>query len=42
MARAYENGEEKGKKETAQKMLEKGIDIKTVCEITGLSEDEIN
>ena len=42
MARAYENGEEKGKKETAQKMLEKGIDIKTVCEITGLTEEEIN
>ena len=33
---------EDGKKEVAQKMLEKGIDIKTVCEITGLSEDEIN
>ena len=33
---------EDGKKEVAQKMLEKGIDIKTVCEITGLTEEEIN
>ena len=40
-AKAFEDGEIKGKKEDAKKMLEKGIDIKTVSEITGLTEEEI-
>ena len=30
-----------GKLEDAKKMLAKGIDIKTVLEITGLTEEEI-
>ena len=41
MARAYENGEEKGKKEAAKKMLEEGFDIQKICKITGLTEDEV-
>ena len=34
-------GERKSKQETAKKMLEKGIDINTVIEITGLEKEEI-
>ncbi len=34
-------GEERGKKEVATKMLEKGYDISTIAEITGFSEQEI-
>lgn len=34
-------GEQKGKKEVALKMLEKGYDISTIVEITNLSEQEI-
>ena len=41
MTRAYENGEEKGKKEAAKKMLEEGFDIQKICKITGLTEDEV-
>ena len=45
MARAYENGEEKGERkakiEAAKKMLEKGIDIKMICDITELTKEEI-
>ena len=39
--RIFRKGEKKGKIETAKKMLEKGIDIETVMEITGLKEKEI-
>ncbi|OQN94873.1 transposase, partial [Leptospira interrogans serovar Lai] len=38
MQRGIEQGIEKGKLEDASKMLSKGIDLKTVLEITGLSE----
>ncbi len=34
-------GKKEEKLETAKKMLEKGIDIKTIAEITGLTEEEI-
>ncbi len=34
-------GERKAKLEDAKKMLEKNIDIKTIIEITGLTEEEI-
>lgn len=34
-------GEKKAKLETAKKMLEKGMDIDTIVEVTGLSKDEI-
>ena len=34
-------GEKKAKLETAKKMLEKGIDIDTIIEVTGLSKEEI-
>ncbi len=34
-------GEKKAKLETAKKMLEKKIDMKTIIEITGLTEEEI-
>lgn len=34
-------GEKKTKLETAKKMLEKGIDINTIMEVTELSKDEI-
>jgi len=36
-----EKGEIKGRLETAKKMLDRGMDIKTISEITGLSEDKI-
>lgn len=41
MDNALRNGIKKGKLETAKKMLEKGIDIDTIIEITGLSKEEI-
>lgn len=34
-------GEKKAKLETAKKMLEKGMDIDTIIEVTGLSKEEI-
>ncbi len=37
-----QEGTRKAKLEDAKKMLQKGIDIKSIVEITGLSEDEIN
>jgi len=37
-----EKGIEKGKIEVARKLLEKKFSVKEICEITGLSEDEIN
>lgn len=40
-----QEGEKKGKRkaklETAKKMLEKKIDVQTICEITGLTKEEI-
>lgn len=36
-----EQGLEKGKKETAKNLLNKGLDIEFVSEVTGLSIDEI-
>jgi len=36
-----EKGIEKGKIEVARKLLEKNFSVKEICEITGLSEDEI-
>ena len=39
---AKRDGKLEGKLEVAKKMLERGIDIETIKEITGLSEDEIN
>ncbi|HOK40025.1 MAG TPA: hypothetical protein PLD27_03180 [bacterium] len=36
-----ELGEKKGIEITALKMLKKGFDIKTISEITGLTEEEI-
>ena len=38
---AKRDGKKEGKLEVAKKMLERGIDIETIKEITGLSEDEI-
>ena len=35
-------GIEKNKMETAIKMLQKGIDIETIIEVTGLTKEEIN
>ena len=34
-------GREEGKKEIALQMLEKDIDIATICECTGLTEKEV-
>jgi predicted transposase/invertase (TIGR01784 family) len=34
-------GEAKGKRETAAKMKEHGIPLPTICEITGLSQEEV-
>ena len=34
-------GEKKAKLETAKKMLEKGIDIETIIEVTGLTKEAI-
>ncbi len=39
--KGIKNGERKAKLETAKNMLKKGIDVKTIIEITGLSESEI-
>ena len=39
--RGYEVGEEKGKKEIAKKMKDKGMDIESIIEITGLTKQEI-
>ena len=36
-----EKGIEKGKLETAKAMLAKGFDIKTIVEITGLTEEMV-
>lgn len=41
MDTALRKGIKKGKLETAKKMLEKGMDIDTIVEVTGLSKDEI-
>ena len=41
MGNALRKGIKKGKLETAKKMLEKGMDIDTIIEVTGLSKDEI-
>ncbi len=38
---AKEEGEKKGKKEIAKKLLEKGMEIQEIIEITGLPENEI-
>lgn len=38
---AKEEGEKKGKKEIAKKLLEKGMEIQEIIEITGLTENEI-
>lgn len=37
----FKGGVAKGKSEDAQKMLQKGLPIELICEITGLSEQEI-
>lgn len=37
-----EKGIEQGKKETAKKMKEEGLDIELIKKITGLTEEEIN
>jgi predicted transposase/invertase (TIGR01784 family) len=39
---AFEKGENKGKIEIAKKMLNKGIDILLIVEMTGLTEKQIN
>ena len=36
-----EEGERKKQKEVALQMLAKGLDISTICECTGLSEEEV-
>ena len=36
-----EEGREEEKKEVTKKLLKKGMDIKSVSEITGMSEEEI-
>ena len=41
MDTAIRKGIKKGKLETAKKMLEKGMDIDTIIEVTGLSKEEI-
>ena len=41
MQRAKEEGKKKEKLETAKKMLEKGMDIETIIEITDLTKEEI-
>lgn len=41
MGNALRKGIKKGKLETAKKMLEKGMDIDTIIEVTGLSKEEI-
>lgn len=41
MDTALRKGIKKGKLETAKKMLEKGMDIDTIVEVTGLSKEEI-
>lgn len=41
MDTALRKGIKKGKLETAKKMLEKGMDIDTIIEVTGLSKEEI-
>ncbi len=41
LAEGKELGFTQAKLETAQKMLNKGIDLKTICEVTGLSEEQI-
>ena len=40
-AEGLAEGETKGKRETAKNMLVKGFDKNTICEITGLSQKEI-
>lgn len=37
----YEKGIEKGKEEIAKKMKDKGTDIDTIVEITGLNKEQI-
>ena len=39
--RALEEGELKGKLETAQKMIEEGFNLEQIIRITGLSEAEL-
>ena len=41
MKKAKREGREEAIKENAKKMLEKGISIETIKEITGLTEEEI-
>ncbi|EMN89375.1 hypothetical protein [Leptospira weilii] len=41
MRQGIEKGIEKGKLEDAGKMLQKGIDLKTILEITGLTEQDL-
>jgi len=36
-----EEGRQEGKLEVTKKLLNKGMDIKTISEITGMSEEEI-
>jgi len=40
-AKGRTEGREEGKRETAKNMLAKGFDKNTICEITGLSQKEI-
>ncbi len=40
-ARGRTEGREEGKREMAKNMLVKGFDKNTICEITGLSQEEI-
>ena len=37
-----EEGIKQGKKETAKKMKEEGLDIELIKKVTGLTEEEIN
>ena len=42
MKKGRQEGEQKGRQEAALKLIEKDMTIQEVCEITGLSEEEIH
>ena len=39
--KAYDDGKEENKREMTKKLLEQGIDIKIIMEITGFSKEDI-
>lgn len=41
LCRAEKKGMDKGKLETARNMLERGFALEDICDITGMSEEDI-